>query len=802
MAVIVDPWSKNKTWLEKKKTGKKNVLIICGEEREINCPTVTFKENKEWSFEAAKSSAQNTQKSALFSKRTKKKGGGHVTTIDELKEKVSLVVFHSDVTYTAQKCFGVLVSRGFSTHLMLDYDGTLYQGVDLRDCSWHGGATNPISIGCDLNNRLDESNDSQNYVKGWPSSLDDVKTEMADPIYSRGRQVSARINGTKKTAFGHTEGQYQTMITLLKFLRDELGLKNKEGKTMPPLDEKGNIVDRELEDYLNFKGWIGHYHCKAGKWDPGPGMDWKRVIHGIHGGNNEWPVKLYTDMRQLFSNLVELEANKFYLNTERSDTGGYYPVGLNQTWHNGVHLHGLRTRVPVTAMVDGKIVAARFTKKSTLGDSSFVLLEHRVPLPKKQELVFFTLYMHLDGNEPLDQKTAKIKWIKDLYRVDTGKDPDDLKKKDEKKDKKDEDKPKKKRRRKRRKRRRRRKEPTPDTPTKTVNKAEKKSLDKLEREYLEDGLEDVDIDSPIPEIGNGMAALKADKVALLSKDDKTTIPVRAGDIIGYMGTFRDEPLVHVEVFSKEQMLDMDKYGEHWRVVDEEVGASRFIETEDIWKMFDDGSFEKRTKADDFDPRKVLRPDEVISFYQGGEPTLKAKMRKSITRHMSEWSRSLSWVTAIGAIQSWANWEQFDWDKTGIFTSEIKKVLPFMWLNEEVAKHIKIDKKGVLYFYHPVYFVVWLTAYSPQKVETVVRGKSLKKIREAQKKLIELKKQLEQDKKNNKQFQIDETTEDLDELEDLALYVDVDISVEDQFTDFYTTENGEWPIEYLTGEEDI
>ena len=31
---------------------------------------------------------------------------------------------------------------------------------------------------------------------------------------------------------------------VLKFLRDELGLKNKEGKTMPPMDEKGNIVEQ------------------------------------------------------------------------------------------------------------------------------------------------------------------------------------------------------------------------------------------------------------------------------------------------------------------------------------------------------------------------------------------------------------------------------------------------------------------------------------------------------------------------------------------------------------------------------
>ncbi|MCA9519684.1 MAG: N-acetylmuramoyl-L-alanine amidase, partial [Myxococcales bacterium] len=636
---ILDPWAENEVWKRLKAKNEQGHLWICDKKYPIRAPTVTFKEKPEWSFEKARSSAKNTTKSGLFSHR-RKKDGGHCKTIEDVKEVLKLLVIHSDVTWNSGRCFGVLVSRGFSTHVMLDYDGTLYQGLDLRDCAWHGGETNPISIGCDLNNRLDPDNHSSNYLKDAP----DDTSDQAKPIYKRTRSPRLKINGSWKQCFGHTDAQYATMIQLIKFLNINLGL-----KTMPPMDDKGRIQDRELQDFLGFQGWIGHYHCKAGKWDPGPGFDWKRVISGVHGERNAWPADMFTRMEDLYGALVEAEAEKFYRNNERAEGGGYYPVGLSQTWHNGIHIRGSR-RTPITSMVDGEIVAARFTDKTEIGHPNFVAMKHELPLPNDKKMTFFSLYMHLD-NENLAKASTKLNWVTTLYDVDKGKDELKGLKKDEPKDEDADKKKKKKKKKKRRKGRKRRKKKRNDD-TKVADAKKKKKTDKVEYDEPET-LEVVDTVSLIPEIGNGLAALQAGKVARLSRDDKTRVKLASGSTIGYMGEFRDNPVLHVEVFAKDQIVDLDLHGKYWRVIDEEEGTDPFIDTEDIWKMFDDGSLSRRMQQDDFDPRHVLSSEDIVTFYNNDDPEeayLKVQMRKTIARHISEWSRSIDWMSAIGKIQ--------------------------------------------------------------------------------------------------------------------------------------------------------
>ncbi len=49
-----------------------------------------------------------------------------------------------------------------------------------------------------------------------------------------------------------------------------------------PVDATGNLIPRKLpEDELeNYQGVLGHYHIQTNKIDPGPAIDWKRVIGG------------------------------------------------------------------------------------------------------------------------------------------------------------------------------------------------------------------------------------------------------------------------------------------------------------------------------------------------------------------------------------------------------------------------------------------------------------------------------------------------------------------------------------------
>lgn len=74
-----------------------------------------------------------------------------------------------------------------------------------------------------------------------------------------------------------------------------------------------------------------------------------------------------------------------YLENNERGAGGWYPLGANQTWHNGIHLHGAGGAPAIHAVADGTIVAARLTQDwdkelHPFGSNCFVLLRHDVTL--------------------------------------------------------------------------------------------------------------------------------------------------------------------------------------------------------------------------------------------------------------------------------------------------------------------------------------------------------------------------------------------------------------------------------------
>lgn len=87
------------------------------------------------------------------------------------------------------------------------------------------------------------------------------------------------------------------------------------------------------------------------------------------------------------------------------DNGGFFPVGLNNLWHGGVHLTG-GLGMPIHAAAGGRLVAARLgSEESLYGSSDFVLTRHRWPpfAAEGEGTPFWMLYMHLAGKEQRPQ---------------------------------------------------------------------------------------------------------------------------------------------------------------------------------------------------------------------------------------------------------------------------------------------------------------------------------------------------------------------------------------------------------------
>lgn len=97
--------------------------------------------------------------------------------------------------------------------------------------------------------------------------------------------------------------------------------------------------------------------------------------------------------------LLGATPESLYSLNEKGD-GGYFPIGVNNFWHGGIHLD---TDSPLVAVADGEVVAYRISQQPLsvqLGGSSmplsnsFVLLRHKRKTPKGQAIDFFSLYMH------------------------------------------------------------------------------------------------------------------------------------------------------------------------------------------------------------------------------------------------------------------------------------------------------------------------------------------------------------------------------------------------------------------------
>ena len=86
-------------------------------------------------------------------------------------------------------------------------------------------------------------------------------------------------------------------------------------------------------------------------------------------------------------------------------TNGSFPLTQNNTWHDGVHLNGLRD---IHAIGVGRIAAMRNSMNPPLkGDTSFILLEHQEMI-KNEVKIFYSLYMHL---KPVDIKSEIQKYV-------------------------------------------------------------------------------------------------------------------------------------------------------------------------------------------------------------------------------------------------------------------------------------------------------------------------------------------------------------------------------------------------------
>ena len=220
------------------------------------------------------------------------RGGGW--DLPTLQKVVDQFVIHYDECGLSKICFKVLQDhRDLSVHFMLDVDGTIYQTLDLKERAWQATISNDRSVGIEIANVGAYAPNDTKTLDEWyhPDATGQptltVPARIAQPmIYTknfvghpaRPEPVQGLVQGQELRQYDLTAQQYAALIKLTAALC----------KVFPkiacdyPRDAAGKIIPNKLPDaeLANYHGVLGHYHIQTNKIDPGPAMQWDKVIDG------------------------------------------------------------------------------------------------------------------------------------------------------------------------------------------------------------------------------------------------------------------------------------------------------------------------------------------------------------------------------------------------------------------------------------------------------------------------------------------------------------------------------------------
>ncbi|HEX8913195.1 MAG TPA: N-acetylmuramoyl-L-alanine amidase [Humisphaera sp.] len=206
-----------------------------------------------------------------------------------LREKVDQFVLHYDVAGTSRTCFRVLEGRGLSVHFMLDVDGTIYQTCDLQARTFHATKSNPRSVGVEIANMGAYANPLP--LKEWYGRGPDGRTVLTIPARlgdggvrdrsavlrpDRDDLVTGTVHGKTYRQYDLTPQQYAALARLTATLATVFPRVTLDY----PHGPDGKLVTTALTDarFAAFTGVLGHFHVQVGKQDPGPAMQWDRLI--------------------------------------------------------------------------------------------------------------------------------------------------------------------------------------------------------------------------------------------------------------------------------------------------------------------------------------------------------------------------------------------------------------------------------------------------------------------------------------------------------------------------------------------
>lgn len=275
-------------------------IEVAGQPFPIGTLVVNWRESPHYdAYQTAKRFTQETPPDGLKRYGTRKVDPaglavglrGDLLDLPTLQQVVHQFVLHYDVAGVSRQCFKILQDkRNLSVHFLLDVDGTIYQTLDLREKASHATIANDFSIGVEIAHpgafpqplnadmrRWYEKDEGGYRLKlpGWIEASG-IRTPGFVARPDRPELISGVVQDRTYHQFDFTSEQYRALAHLCAALNAVFPRIRLE----VPRDVAGNLVPRKLPDaeLRAFDGIVGHFHVQANKQDPGPAMQWDRLL--------------------------------------------------------------------------------------------------------------------------------------------------------------------------------------------------------------------------------------------------------------------------------------------------------------------------------------------------------------------------------------------------------------------------------------------------------------------------------------------------------------------------------------------
>lgn len=179
---------------------------------------------------------------------------------DDVRAGVELIVLHDTMTQNRAERIAALIEAGASAHFIIDWDGRVYQTLDLAYAARHtlDPAVDGRSIGIELVN---------------PVSTD--KSGALPNGSERSLSEKLSVHGTEVTHWGYTEDQ---LVSLERLVDGLLTIFPQVARRVP--SGPAGVVPRAVAsgpDTDTNSGVVGHLHLSKDASDPGAAFPWERL---------------------------------------------------------------------------------------------------------------------------------------------------------------------------------------------------------------------------------------------------------------------------------------------------------------------------------------------------------------------------------------------------------------------------------------------------------------------------------------------------------------------------------------------